>query len=306
MIVASVNFFALLMWPAMAWPNVELEKRENKTMLTASDYNGNSPCASSPSALSTLATDLASAATAVGITSSGSFSLKSGMPRTVKFYDTPSTCRLYNNNFVFRMRQKTGETDWEGTLKVRSGDRYFSSYRRSDVNSCGTTDLGGKFEEDLNLSWQSKFSYSHKCEISDSKNINKLNDITDTWDQIDNVFDTEFGWTLTDSISKVSNLELTECVYEGFEVDFDNGDDDEVGEFAVTLWYSSSSASNPALAEVSFTIKSTGSVLEDWNENTIMNAHAFWKEVSSSITQIDTSSSTKTAWVYNYNATWCS
>ncbi|KAL7567929.1 hypothetical protein ACA910_019641 [Epithemia clementina (nom. ined.)] len=302
----SVATIALLSWSAMAWPTTEVEKREYKTMLTASHYNGNSPCASSPSALSTLATNLASAATAVGISSSGSFALKSGMPRTVKFYDTPLDCRLYKNDFAFRMRRESGETNWEGTLKVRSGDRYFSSYRRPDMNSCGTTDLGGKFEEDLNLLWQSKFSYSHNCEISNSKNINKLDDITDTYDQIYRVFDDEFGWTLTDSIAQVSNLQITECVYEGFVVDFNTGGADEVGEFAVSLWYDSSSASNPKLAEVSFTITSTGSVLEDWNENTIMNAHFFWEQVGTSLSQIDPNSSTKTAWVYGYNSTWCS
>lgn len=300
-----IPFIAISLWPVLAWPTTEVKKREYKTMIKASDYNDNTPCAANPSALSNLRIALQTAATAAERPYSGSFSLKSGMPRTVKFYDTPTDCRLHSNNFLFRMRRSSGEADWEGTLKFRNADRYFSSYRRLDMNSCSdTSDFGGKFEEDLDLLFAPQFSYSHECAISKSKNIDQLDDITETWDQVSSVFVGEFGWTLTNPIGIVSNLTITECVYEGFTVDFDTGDDDEVGEFSVTLWYTSTSATNPSLVEMSFVLTSSESSPEDWNENTIMNAHKFWDQVAN-LNEIDSLSSTKTEWVYNYDAAWC-
>ena len=308
---------ALSSWLAMAWPHKEIDSREYKTMITAAAFNGNPPCETNPTALSTLTTDLSRFATAVGIPSmSGSFSLKSGMPRTVKYYDTAGDCRLYNNDFIFRMRQKTGKTDWKGTMKFRHGDRYFSSYRGSFLDSChATEDLGGKFEEDLNFSWQPTFSYSHKCKISHHKDIETLQDIADTWNHIDKVFEKELGWTLTDPIAMVGNLQVTECVYEGLVLDFDNDDDDAAddmetkGEVSVSLWYdSNTNRLDPALAELSFRVYSStgrGGGGEDWNLHTIVNAHKFWNQLGHNLTQVDPNSSTKTAWVYNYDPTWC-
>mmetsp|Transcript_18444 Transcript_18444/g.28554 ORF Transcript_18444/g.28554 Transcript_18444/m.28554 type:complete len:304 (-) Transcript_18444:22-933(-) len=302
----TLFLYALFPVAILAWPDVEIEKREYKTMMHASSFYGNSPCTTNPSALFSLENELAMKAAGAGATSSGSFSLKSGMPRTVKMYDTPGSCDLNENSWIFRMRQESGQSDWEGTLKSRSGDRYHTTYRRKDMNRCcnGCTELGGKMEEDINLSWASKFSYSHKCEISSSRNINKLDDISHHWDEMEMVFD-DLGWSAESEIDIVSDLTVTECVYEGFEVDFDSGGDQEVGEFAVTLWYDSSTGSNPALAEVSFTITSSGSNLEDWNEATIMTAHLFWDEMAS-LTSLDSNSSTKTAWVYSYDPNWCS
>jgi hypothetical protein len=92
-------------------------------------------------------------------------------------------------------------------------------------------------------------------------------------------------------------------VYKAFEADNDSDGIQEVGEFAVTLWYDSSTSSNPTLAKVSFSIKSTGTSLEDWNEATLMTAHAFWDDLIS-FSMLDPSSSMKTAWVYNYDSTW--
>lgn len=285
----------------LGWPNKEVEKREYKTMLKPMKFRGSEDeVISKLQALRSALIDVAKAAKAKEDSSSSDFfSLKTGMPRTVKFYDTRS-CQLNTNGWAFRMRRKTGETNWEGTFKMRSWDRYLSSHRMKDMDkSCGSNDLEDKFEEDVTLAGTSKFSYSHKCMIRDKKNINKLQDIKDTWSDWDGLPE----WSMETGIELVGGKTITERVYKGLVIDFDDGGKQDLGEFSVTLWYDSSTSTDPSLAEMSFTIESTGNSLEDWNSKTIETAHRFWKECSKLTSWLDPNSSTKTAWVYDG---WCS
>jgi len=298
-----------------SWPEyVKLESREFKTPLQPQLFRDTTPCAhSTKSAVSNdLTVELSAMAQSVGATPYGSFTLKSGMPRTIEFYDTPGDCRLKSNSWILRMRQEQQEEassnqPWEGTFKSRNGDLYHSTYRRADMNECCATcdDLGGKFEEDLNLQWHSQFSYSHKCTILpnststshiSSPPIHNLRDISNHWIEMEDVF-ADLQWTLDTSLEKVSNLTVTECVYNGFRIDFGRSDSStedhekhQVGKFSVTLWYDSPSAMVPALAELSFKMESPKQDTRSkhrslkqqkaWNKVTIMTAHAFWEKVN--------------------------
>jgi len=204
---------------------------------------------------------------------------------------------------------------WEGKLKSRSGDRYYTTYRSRDMNSCceECKDLGEKLEEDLSLDWNSLYSYSKKCKIKDETNLQKLGDVAHHWKDMKDLIENEMGWNTNKDIDIVGGLTVTESVYNGFEVDFDDGDKDDIGMFSVTIWYdsehdSSLSLSKPNIVELSFRIKSTGEKLEDWKRNTIMKTHAFWEDCANLLhSWIDFSSqTTKTAWVYEYDSEWCS
>jgi hypothetical protein len=200
------------------------------------------------SRLTSLKNALASYATSKGRTSSGTFTLKSGMPRQVKFYDTWS-CDIYKNGYAFRMRRDNGKTNWEGTLKFRSADQVLADTRRTKMNQCSTSDLGGKFEGDLSLGGSLVYAYSYDCSIADSKNINILDNVDDTWNEIDQVWVNEFGWNLNTDIYKVNGMTISEKAYSGFTVNFPG----TVAEFGVSLWYSSSTSTTPLFAELSFT-----------------------------------------------------
>lgn len=263
-----------------AWPDVEVESREYKAMLDALHFHEIPPCQSSSPKIDSLIPPLRALATSVSAKPSGSFSLKDGMPRIVEYYDTPGDCLLQNNHWILRRRQKHPQSTWQGTLKTRHGDRYHSTFRRKKMNECcaDCVDGGGKFEEDINLLWHSVFSYSHKCDMNESSPMTKFRDISDYWIEMKEVF-ADLNWSLDTPLQKVGDLTVTECVYEGFTIDFDEGGKQEVGDFSLTLWYDSPHAPSPSVAELSFTIKSVGNKLEDWNKATIMRAHDFWDQV---------------------------
>lgn len=261
-----------------------ISRKEYKAMMYPGNFTGNAATVNTK--LANLKTALAAYATSQGRTSSGSFALKTGMPREVKFYDT-NICDIYDSGYAFRMRRDSGATNWEGTLKYRDTIESVTDDRRTKMNHCATTDLGGKFEADLSQGGTTKFAYSHDCAISNSKNINILDDVDDTWDEIDQVWVNEFGWNLNDAIYLVNNLVVSEKAYDGFQVSFPGPNAD----FSVALWYSSSTSTTPLLAELSFTVD----VPVD------ASVEAFWATFGTS-TQlkpyIDPNGLFKTNWLY--------
>lgn len=270
------SFSAIFAFSSLAWPDVEVESREYHAIIKADLFGsgesrvdnkvGILPTAAVGDILRILGEHVRGIAGSVGATASGSFQLKDGMPRTVEYYDTPGECRLKAHDWIFRVRRKNGMEASDGTLKSRSEDRYNATFRRSDMDQwCDECqDLGGKFEEDLNLFWLPKFSYGHSCEISSStrlqQGIPKLQDIAHLWPNMETVFD-EQGWDLETSLAKVGDLSIAECVYHGLEVHFNNGGTPEVWKLFIKLWFASQSTTATAtLAELSFKLKIC------WNE----------------------------------------
>jgi hypothetical protein len=256
-----------------------ITSKEYKAMIFPANFTGSSSTVNSK--LTSLKSALASYATSKGRTSSGSFTIKSGMPREVKY------CDIYDNGYAFRMRRESGKTNWEGTLKFRNAVQSVSDDRRTKMNHCATTDKGGKFEGDLSLGGSTVYAYSHDCEIANSKNINILDDVDDTWDEINQVWVTEFGWSMNTDIYLVNNMVVSEKAYSGFIVNFPG----TTAEFGVTLWYSSSSSTTPLLAELSFTTDGDADA----------NVDAFWSGFGTA-TQLkpwlSTTALFKTNWLY--------
>lgn len=254
-------------------------------MMKPANFTGSSTTVNTR--LASLKTALAAYATSKGRTSSGSFKLKSGMPRQVKFYDTWN-CDIYTNGYAFRMRRDSGKTNWEGTLKFRNADQALADDRRTKMNQCSTTDLGGKFEGDISLGSSSfVYAYSHDCSIANSKNINILDDVEDTWNEINQIWVNEFGFNMNEDIYLVNDMVISEKAYSGFKVNFPG----TVAEFSVSLWYAPSSSTTPVLAELSFTT--------DADADT--NVDSFWSGFGTA-TQLtpwlDASALFKTNWMY--------
>jgi hypothetical protein len=261
-----------------------ITSKEYKVMLKPANFTGSSSTVNTR--LSSLRTALANYATSLGRTSTGSFTLKSGMPRQVKFYDTWN-CDIYYNGYAFRMRRDSGKTNWEGTLKFRNPSQALADTRRTKMNHCATNNLGGKFEGDISLGGSLVYAYSHDCEISNSKNINILDDVDDTWDEINQVWVDEFFWDLNTDIYKVNDITISEKAYNGFKVNFPG----TAADFTATIWYSTSTSTTPLLVELSFTT----------DADSDPNVDAFWNGMATApqlTPWLDTNALFKTNWLY--------
>lgn len=257
--------------------------REYKLMLDASKFTGANPISAVFNYWNALNSKIA---TDLDRTTSGSFSLAKN--RTVMMYDTVGSCLLYNNSLIFRERVENG--DREVTLKFRSLDRYIAGHQ----DMSGTeADAETKFEQDLGAPYTSKFSHSTTQGISSSKNLNKLDDPIRLYPDIE-----KYNFNDETSIVKVGGLTIYEKVYKGTEVDLGNKD----AGFALTLWYTSSTSTTPAVAEISFKYKD---VNEDFSENVVTRAKKLFEIMQTLTTWNNPNSTTKTAFIYNYNPSFC-
>jgi len=274
-------FLVLVSTNSFATPPVG--SREYKLLLEPSLFNGSTP----ELAVSDFWTDLDQLIQAsINRTTSGSFSLSK--TRTVKFYDTASSCLLYNNKLVFREREENSVR--EVTLKYRSFDRYVSGYQ----DMSGTeADAVTKFEEDIATGYSIKYSHSTTQGISASKNLNKLDDPIRLYPGL-----LDYNFDDTQEISLVGGLSVLELVYKGTSVDLGS----ELGKFSLTLWYNSINLSAPAVAEISFKYKDASGY---YSENVVTRAKKLFESMQTMNTWLATNSMTKTAFVYNYNPSFC-
>ncbi len=262
---------------------MDVGSREYKLMLDASLFSGSTP----ENNVTQYWSDLdAVITTQLNRNSSGSFSLSKD--RTVMVYDTQSSCLLKNNNLIFRERVENGNR--EVTLKYRSLDRYIAGHQ----DMSGTkSDAQTKFEQDLGVPYTSKFSHSTTQSISNSKNLNKLDDPIGLYPDLQ-----KYNFDDTTPIVKVGGLTIYEKVYKGTSVDLGNKD----GEFSLTLWYLTSTSTTPIIAEISFKYKD---VNEDYSENVATRAKALFELMQTMTSWNDVNSTTKTAYIYNYNSSFC-
>lgn len=204
-------------------------------------------------------------------------------------YDTAGSCLLYNNSLIFRERVEDG--DREVTLKYRSVDRYKAGHQDMEGTESGAET---KFEQDLGAPYTSKFSHSTTQPISESKNLNKLDDPIGLYpDHME-----QYNFDEDTAIVKVGGLTIYEKVYKGTSVDLGNKD----GEFSLTLWYTSSTSTTPAVAEISFKYSD---VDEDFSEYVVTRAKKLFELMQTLSAWNNPNSTTKTAFVYNYNPSFC-
>jgi hypothetical protein len=154
-----------------------------------------------------------------------------------------------------------------------------------------------KFEEDIAAPFISKYSYSTKQDISNSKNLNKMDDPVGLYPGLE---DENFDETL--DIEKVGNLTVNEYVYKNASVDLGALD----AEFSLTLWYNESvSTTVPIVAEISFKYEDTN---EGFSNNVVTRAKDLFTALQQETTLVSwnaQNSLTKTATVYQYDSNFC-
>ncbi|MBN2824556.1 MAG: hypothetical protein JXQ76_04470 [Campylobacterales bacterium] len=262
----------------------QVDSREYKLMLNASLFDGTNPLNNIAQYWSALGTLIDNELVRERL---GSFSLDK--ERTLMMYDTAGSCLLYNNSLIFRERIEDGNR--EVTLKYRSADRCIAGHQ--DMDGTGV-DAQTKLEEDLGVPYVSKFSHSTTQSISASKNINKLEDPIELYPDHMN----QYNFNEDTTIVKVGGLTIYERVYKGTKVDLGNKD----AEFALTLWYTSPTSTTPVVAEISFKYEDEN---EDFTQNVVTRAKKLFELMQSLSSWNNPNSTTKTAFIYNYNPSFC-
>ncbi len=267
--------------PALVYADLKIESREYKLLLISSRFHGSDPGNSVTHYWNQLKTLIE----AKPIDRHTAGSLTFSKTRTVKFYDTPGTCRLKANGYVFRERIENGER--EVVLKYRSPDRYIAAHQNMKGKG---SDADPKFEEDIGKPFISKFSHSTKQSIGAGKKLNNMKDPVDLYAGLE-----EYNFDLNESIGVVSGLTVTEKLYENAKVDLGNKN----GKFTLTLWYTSPSSTKPTIAEISFKYSDS---MEDYTKKVVTRAKKVFEAMQSMDEWVAENSMTKTAFVYAYSS----
>ncbi|KAJ3052378.1 hypothetical protein HK097_006440 [Rhizophlyctis rosea] len=293
-LIAVLSFAAL----TASAPSPLLLSREFKLTLQESLFTGATPT----TAVNNLWTAIKGKGTPLGLTSSGT--LTKDLERTIKFYDTAGSCLLKKAGFQFRTRAITYSTSTictsqrESTLKYRHPDRYNSSnidLTSSKADGCYD---GEKFQQDITPPYTNVFSSSTSIQLSDSKNINTVADITDIYpDAI-----LAYGWPSTTPLVQVSGLTIHEKRYKGSNTVGLPGSGDKQAKFTLSLWYTSSSSTTPFLAEVSFVVEDSD---ETWGKTSTRLTDEFWVGLQGLSSWIDPNPDTKSNIIYTYQSGFC-
>lgn len=288
-------------WGALSGPLHAVEdvtSREFKVLLDPVRFSpqGSASCAQAIRCVEQYWAELAAAIQAppAGRTTVGSLN---GLPteRTVKFYDTPRTCKLSANDLILRERVE-GDTR-NVTLKFRSPDRHLASHQEmiDDETAKSEKGIDVKFEEDIAGGYVVKYSKSATRRIGSDKNLNSMKDVFDLYRNLK-----AEGLDRSDTLGVVGNLVIREKVYEGATVDLGSAR----GKFSLTLWYASADASTPEAAEASFKYKRPKdgySLAVARNSKKVFHAMEGMKDwVASPAVK------TKTEWVFSYDPAFCS
>ncbi len=220
--------------------------------------------------------------------------------RTIRFYDSADHF-LRASGYVFRERVDINlKTDEKGkrevTLKFRHPDRYVSENR--DMSAADADSGNTKFEEDIKLPFRSLYSFSTKQPISDSKSLNKFNDINELYPDLENQLKPYQG-NLT--IDMVNNFTAIEKVIEG--ADFQIGDKPEVeAECALVVWYENEEKENlmhydtPVVVEFSFKYENEK---EEYDGEVALRAYNIFRKLELLEQWIHSKGRTKTEYVYS-------
>jgi hypothetical protein len=299
----------------------KVTSREYKVMLNPSGFTGTDP-SSSVASLWTALKPIIDSTTGLKSGSvhrySGSFSLDK--TRAVRFFDTTGSnkCVLNKANYIFRERvPMTGTTEdsskREVTLKYRDTDSYISA--KKDMSG-SDGDAESKFEEDIarkvvtipsgsgtvrvtdvKATMTSLYSFSTNEPISSSKNLNAMDDPLGIYPGLAaGVSEENASYNTSDALVIVSGLQIYERVYTGGVIDLGG----LTAEVDVTLWYnkSASSYNTPLVAELSFNYE-LADPGDDFTHDVVWRAKQLFLGLQS-MSQLDPSRATKTAFVYDY------
>ncbi|TQF70226.1 hypothetical protein [Pseudoalteromonas luteoviolacea] len=211
--------------------------------------------------------------------------------RQVRFYDVQHACTLKKLGYIFRERTEKNQS--EVTLKYRHVDLYMSHFE--DVSS-QHTDATTKLEADYSVTHSGvwKVVYGHSTKVPNTRNINEIKDINKHFDGF------EHAYQLPDAmpLNLVSGLNVYERVYKGPTVDLGR----QQAEFSITLWYQNELSNTPLVAELSFKYAEQQG---DFSKTVTQRAAHLFESISNNLDYIDSTSMTKTQFVYHHQPNFC-
>ncbi|MEH0690798.1 hypothetical protein H4F17_17330 [Vibrio cholerae] len=212
--------------------------------------------------------------------------------RSVSFYDVPGECTLNANGYSYRERVDSKSSV---SLKFRSPDRYIVGF--DDVTS-NEPSAKSKMELDVSANRHNTFRaiYSASTKFTNHDVIDSIGHINQRFSGFAD------RYALSDALplKKVGNLTIYERVYSGLEVDLGKFD----AEFDLTLWYLNQPRKNekPVVAEISFSYEDDSA---SYSRKVVHRSKALFEAMQGMKQWVATDSITKTAYVYNFDPTFC-
>ncbi|MFC3034793.1 hypothetical protein ACFOEE_19995 [Pseudoalteromonas fenneropenaei] len=239
--LTAIVMLAVFSFSCSALANADVTSREYKQLLDPAHFTYSSESLDVASYDNVIKTNISNA---IGRNVNGSLSLNKN--RQIAFYDSPSSCVLRANGYLFRERSYASSN--EVTLKFRSSDRYISAFE--DLSSV-TNGAETKLEADIGLKNGDSYKvvYSHSTTAINTRTLSDFKDIHSHFPG----FADDYGFSDNLPLAVVGGIYITEHVYKGTEIDLGSID----AELSLTLWYvgQPSAAQHPMLAEVSFKIE---------------------------------------------------
>lgn len=268
----------LLSVAAHANDPVSVDSKEYKVLLNPSLFASN-PSSAASSLLSAIKTRLTQLAFDKTVT--GSFS--AGDQDQISYYDTAGTCVLHNSGYSLRYR--TGD-DNDVEFKYGHPDEELSYY--TDVTGTGKN-KSSKIETDVS---PDKLVYSHSTE-QDPASSGAPASVSALISQFSGA--SVLSAYSSQSMVPVNGLTMKQQEYTGPSSDIGNSDAD----FTLTLWYIGSSGT-PSLAELSFRVDADSDTY--FTTPVLQRSQVLMQAISSLSGWNQPNSTTKTAWVYNYQS----
>ncbi|MFM0739658.1 hypothetical protein PQQ51_20645 [Paraburkholderia xenovorans] len=279
---AAVALFAASQFAHAGTPSVG--SREYKVLLNPVAFE------SAPvDAANRFLTDLKASLAANGFDSTVKKSFSADNDRTVQYYDAPGTCAVKQAGYSMRERDDSSGRN----IELKFGSPNQSTSANTDVSG-SSSKAKSKLEDDITPPSNQTYSHSTSEPLSDSKNLNHLSDIKDLFPTT-HVFDS-IG---TQALVPVSGLSIHELTFDGPTSDLGQ----ESADFTMTVWYANGSTT-PALAEISFEVD----VNDDgvFTDKVTSRSQLIFSTLQSMTNWVQSPSSTKTAWVYKYQPSFCS
>ncbi len=279
---AALAWFAASQLAHAGTPSVG--SREYKVLLSPVAFQG-----APADAANRFLNDLQAALAANGFDSTVKKSFSAHHDRTVTYFDTQGNCAVKTAGYSFRERNESGSLD----IELKFGSANQSTSANTDVSG-SSSKASTKLEDDIVPPARETFSHSTSEPLSSSKNINKLGDIKDLFPTT-KTFDSIGSQALV----PVGGLSIHELTYDGPTSDLGQEDAD----FTMTVWYANGS-STPALAEISFEVDVDSDGV--FTDKVSSRSQLIFNTIQGMTNWVQTPSSTKTTWVYQYQPSFCS
>jgi hypothetical protein len=255
-----------------------VDSKEYKVLLDPGKFASN-PSSASSSLLRDLGARLSQLA--FDKTVSGNFS--ADKRDTVSYYDTAGTCVARNNGYAVRFRQ--GD-DSDVQFKFSHADEELSA--ATDVSGAGKN-KSSKLETDIS---PSSLQYAHSTKQDPAKS-GAPTSVSDLIAQFPGA--SALSTYKSQALVAVNGLSITQQEYTGPSSDLGESE----AEFTLSLWYVGTS-STPALAELSFRVDADDDAY--FTTPVLHRSQILLQAIGSLNGWTLSSSSGKTAWLYNYRS----